>query len=118
MSVFSYGGRRKISAPASIYICSNTLQTGWLTIGGTQKGNIVKELIKCAWDNGMYAPLGKVLKFASLTFSLSRNTFDNAEGYNAGESEIAMGQAFKELKLKREEIVVTTSEVRFDPYLE
>ena len=36
------------------------------------------------------------------------NLFDNAEAYAAGNSEIEMGNAFKELKLKREEIVVTT----------
>jgi len=69
VSVFSYGG--------------------WLTVGGTQNGQIVKDLIKCAWDNGI-------------------NLFDNAEAYAAGNSEIEMGEAFKELKLKREEIVVTT----------
>ncbi|CAD6569157.1 MAG: hypothetical protein CYPHOPRED_003114 [Cyphobasidiales sp. Tagirdzhanova-0007] len=69
VSVFSYGG--------------------WLTVGGTQKGQIVKEPIKCAWDHGI-------------------NTFDNAESYAAGQSEIEMGQAFKDLKLKREELVVTT----------
>ena len=50
----------------------------------------MKEPIKCAWDHGI-------------------NTFDNAESYAAGQSEIEMGQAFKDLKLKREELVVTTS---------
>lgn len=62
---------------------------GWLTVGGTQKGQIVKDLIKTAWDNGI-------------------NLFDNAEVYSNGQSEIEMGQAFKELNLKREELVVTT----------
>jgi hypothetical protein len=26
---------------------------GWLTYGGTQKGNIVKECLQVAWDNGI-----------------------------------------------------------------
>lgn len=26
---------------------------GWLTYGGTQKGNIVKECLQAAWDNGV-----------------------------------------------------------------
>merc|ERR1712093_203362 len=45
VSVFSYGG--------------------WLTVGGTQRNDAVKELIKTAWENGI-------------------NTFDNAEVYSSG----------------------------------
>ena len=26
---------------------------GWLTYGGTQKGNIVKECLQAAWENGV-----------------------------------------------------------------
>lgn len=26
---------------------------GWLTYGGTQKGNIVKEILQTAWDHGI-----------------------------------------------------------------
>jgi aryl-alcohol dehydrogenase-like predicted oxidoreductase len=26
---------------------------GWLTYGGTQKGNIVKECLQAAWDHGI-----------------------------------------------------------------
>ena len=31
---------------------------GWLTYGGTQKGNIVKEILQTAWDHGIvgFAP--------------------------------------------------------------
>lgn len=36
-------------------------------------------------------------------------TFDNAEVYSTGQSEIEMGQAFRDLGLKREEFVLTTS---------
>lgn len=39
------------------------------SVGGTQKGEIVKELIKTAWDNGI-------------------NFFDNAEIYSNGQSEV------------------------------
>ena len=62
---------------------------GWLTYGGTQKGNIVKECLQAAWDNGI-------------------NTFDTAETYANGESEIEMGNALKELKWPRDEYVLTT----------
>lgn len=62
---------------------------GWLTYGGTQKGNIVKECLQAAWDNGI-------------------NMFDTAEAYAAGESEIEMGRALKELDWPRDEYILTT----------
>ncbi|KAK7425604.1 hypothetical protein QQZ08_007927 [Neonectria magnoliae] len=62
---------------------------GWLTYGGTQKGSIVKECLQAAWDHGI-------------------NTFDTAETYANGESEIEMGQALKELGWPRDEYVLTT----------
>ncbi|BGP05958.1 hypothetical protein JCM10049v2_001777 [Rhodotorula toruloides] len=62
---------------------------GWLTVGGSVKGQTNTDLIKCALDHGV-------------------NFFDNAEVYANGESEIAMGQAFKELDVDRSQIVVTT----------
>lgn len=62
---------------------------GWLTYGGTQKGNIVKDCLQCAWDNGI-------------------NFFDTAEVYANGESEIEMGQALKELDWPRDEYVLST----------
>lgn len=62
---------------------------GWLTYGGTQKGNIVKDCMQAAWDNGI-------------------NFFDTAEGYEAGQCEIEMGQAFKELDWPRDEYVLST----------
>jgi aryl-alcohol dehydrogenase-like predicted oxidoreductase len=36
------------------------------------------------------------------------NTFDTAEGYGSGTAEVLMGNAFKELGVKREDIVVST----------
>jgi aryl-alcohol dehydrogenase-like predicted oxidoreductase len=36
------------------------------------------------------------------------NFFDTAEMYDFGEAETLLGQAFKDLKVKREEIVVST----------
>jgi voltage-dependent potassium channel beta subunit len=62
---------------------------GWLTYGGTQKGEIVKKCLQTAWDHGI-------------------NTFDTAETYAAGESEVEMGQALKELGWPRDEYVLTT----------
>lgn len=28
---------------------------GWLTLGGTQKGDVVKDIMTTAWDNGISA---------------------------------------------------------------
>ncbi|VZI00325.1 unnamed protein product [Fusarium fujikuroi] len=62
---------------------------GWLTYGGTQKGDIVKQILQKAWDHGV-------------------NTFDTAEVYANGESEVEMGRALKELGWPRDEYVLTT----------
>ncbi|KAL2407922.1 putative voltage-gated potassium channel subunit beta [Exophiala dermatitidis] len=62
---------------------------GWLTYGGTQKGNIVKECLQTAWDHGI-------------------NFFDTAEVYANGQSEIEMGNALKELDWPRDEYVLST----------
>jgi len=62
---------------------------GWLTLGGTQKGTIVKDLMKTAYDAGV-------------------NFFDNAEIYSNGESEKEMGQAIKDLGWQREQLVIST----------
>ncbi|KAK4151616.1 putative voltage-gated potassium channel subunit beta [Chaetomidium leptoderma] len=62
---------------------------GWLTYGGTQKGSIVKEILQTAWDHGI-------------------QTFDTAETYASGASEVEMGNALKELAWPRDEYVLTT----------
>ncbi|GAA5933040.1 uncharacterized protein JCM15063_002278 [Sporobolomyces koalae] len=62
---------------------------GWLTTGGTVKGDPVVELVKTALDHGV-------------------NFFDQAEVYSNGESEREMGRAFKELDVDRTDIVVST----------
>ncbi|KAL2159357.1 hypothetical protein VTH06DRAFT_2360 [Thermothelomyces fergusii] len=62
---------------------------GWLTLGGSQKGSIVKEILQTAWDHGI-------------------QTFDTAEGYANGESEVEMGKALQELGWPRDEYVLTT----------
>ena len=62
---------------------------GWLTYGGTQKGSIVKDCMQEAWNHGI-------------------NFFDTAETYAAGECEIEMGKAFKELQWPRDEYVMST----------
>lgn len=62
---------------------------GWLTLGGTVVGDPVKEIIKAAFDHGV-------------------NTFDTAEAYSKGKSEIEMGRVIKELGLRRTDLVITT----------
>jgi len=62
---------------------------GWLTYGGTQKGSIVKDCMQTAWDHGI-------------------NFFDTAEVYAAGQCELKMGQALKELAWPRDEYVLST----------
>ncbi|KAL2174136.1 NADP-dependent oxidoreductase domain-containing protein [Thermothelomyces heterothallicus CBS 202.75] len=62
---------------------------GWLTLGGSVKGSIVKEILKTAWDHGI-------------------QTFDTAEGYANGGSEVEIGKALQELGWPRDEYVLTT----------
>lgn len=62
---------------------------GWLTYGGTVKGDPVKDIIKTAFEHGI-------------------NMFDTAETYANGQSEIEMGRVIKELGFIRSEIVITT----------
>lgn len=62
---------------------------GWLTLGGSVKGDPVKDIIKTAFDNGI-------------------NMFDTAEGYAAGKSEEEIGRVIKELGLRRTDLVITT----------
>ncbi|KAI0354653.1 Aldo/keto reductase [Trametes cingulata] len=61
----------------------------WLTYGQTVVGDPVKEIIKTALENGI-------------------NMFDTAEGYAQGKAEIEMGRVFKELDVKRSDLVITT----------
>jgi len=69
---------------------------GWLTYGGTQKGDVVKQCLQAAWDNGI-------------------NMFDTAEVYSSGQSEIEMGRALKELNWPRDEYILTTKVRPFLP---
>ncbi|GAA5898978.1 hypothetical protein JCM5296_006977 [Sporobolomyces johnsonii] len=62
---------------------------GWLTVGGTVKGDPVKDLIKTALDHGV-------------------NFLDNAEVYANGQSEIEMGRVLRELDVDRTQLVITT----------
>lgn len=62
---------------------------GWLTLGGTVKGDPVRDIIKCAWENGV-------------------NFIDTAEGYAEGESEREIGRCLKELKIRRSDLVLST----------
>ncbi|GHJ84826.1 hypothetical protein NliqN6_1228 [Naganishia liquefaciens] len=62
---------------------------GWLTLGGTQRGDVVKEIMQLAFDNGI-------------------NMFDSAEGYAEGNSEVEMGRVIKECGWQRSDLIVTT----------
>jgi len=59
----------------------------WLTIGDKVGGDPAKEIIKLAFENGI-------------------NTFDTAEVYGNGGSEVELGRIIKELKFRRSDIVV------------
>ncbi|KAF9461897.1 NADP-dependent oxidoreductase domain-containing protein [Collybia nuda] len=72
---------------------------GWLTLGGTLKGDPVKDIIRTAFENGI-------------------NLFDTAEEYSGGKSEEEMGRVIKELGFRRSDIIVTTKlfwGIRFGP---
>ncbi|KAF2277492.1 Aldo/keto reductase [Westerdykella ornata] len=62
---------------------------GWLTYGKTQTGDVVKDCLQAAWDNGI-------------------NFFDTAEVYANGQCEVEMGRALKELAWPRDEFVLST----------
>ncbi|KAK0475400.1 NADP-dependent oxidoreductase domain-containing protein [Armillaria novae-zelandiae] len=65
---------------------------GWLTLGGTVKGDPVKDIIKTAFDNGI-------------------NMIDTAEAYAKGQSEVEMhvlSSLVKELGIRRSDLVITT----------
>ncbi|CAG7846100.1 Putative voltage-gated potassium channel subunit beta AltName: Full=K(+) channel subunit beta [Serendipita indica DSM 11827] len=62
---------------------------GWLTLGGTVKGDPVKEIVKKAWENGI-------------------NFIDTAEAYAQGNSEREIGRVLKELKIRRSDLVLST----------
>jgi len=62
---------------------------GWLSYGGTVAYEDTLKLMKQAWDAGV-------------------NYFDTAEVYAAGQSEILMGRALKEMGLNRKDFVLST----------
>ncbi|KAH9928387.1 NADP-dependent oxidoreductase domain-containing protein [Fomitopsis serialis] len=62
---------------------------GWLTLGGSVRGDPVREIIKTAFENGI-------------------NMFDTAEGYAAGRSEEEMGRVIRELGLRRTDLIIST----------
>ena len=61
----------------------------WITFGSNLRFDPVKESVKCAYEAGV-------------------NFFDTAEIYAHGEAESLLGKAIKELKIKREEVVIST----------
>jgi len=61
----------------------------WLNSNDTKQEDITFETIKRAWELGV-------------------NFFDTAEGYAAGQAETAMGNSFKKIGMKREDLVIST----------
>ncbi|KAG8907081.1 hypothetical protein FRC01_007821 [Tulasnella sp. 417] len=61
----------------------------WLTVGGSVKGDLSKEIIKTAFENGI-------------------NMFDTAEGYGEGESERELGRVIRELGYRRTDLIIST----------
>lgn len=62
---------------------------GWLTYGGTVNSDETKQIMKLAFENGI-------------------NTFDTAEVYSAGQCEVDMGKAIRDLNLRRSDLVLIT----------
>lgn len=62
---------------------------GWLTLGGSLRGDPVKEIIKTAFENGI-------------------NMIDTAEEYSEGRSEEEIGRVIKELGLRRTDLIIST----------
>ncbi|KAG9125804.1 hypothetical protein FRC07_006150 [Ceratobasidium sp. 392] len=61
---------------------------GWLTFGGTVKGDPVKEVVRTAFENGI-------------------NMIDLAETYANGESEREIGRVIEELGIRRSDLILT-----------
>ncbi|KDN42793.1 hypothetical protein RSAG8_06547, partial [Rhizoctonia solani AG-8 WAC10335] len=62
---------------------------GWLTFGGTVKGDPVKEIVKLAFENGI-------------------NMIDLAESYSKGESEREVGRVLEELGIRRSDLIISS----------
>ncbi|KAG8983994.1 hypothetical protein FRB90_005629 [Tulasnella sp. 427] len=61
----------------------------WLTVGGSVKGDLSKEIVRTAFENGI-------------------NMFDTAEGYGNGESERELGRVIRELGYRRTDLIIST----------
>lgn len=69
----------------------------------------VSELSLGAWVTyGFQFGLQEAKEIMAAAFDAGVNFFDNAEAYAAGEAEIIMGQAFKELGWARKDYLVST----------
>ncbi|KAF8677475.1 Voltage-gated potassium channel beta-2 subunit [Rhizoctonia solani] len=64
---------------------------GWLTFGGTVKGDPVKEVVKLAFENGTLI-----------------NMIDLAESYSKGESEREVGRVIEELGIRRSDLIISS----------
>ncbi|KAF8738803.1 Aldo kereductase, partial [Rhizoctonia solani] len=62
---------------------------GWLTFGGTVKGDPVKGVVKLAFENGIHM-------------------IDLAESYSKGESEREVGRVIEELGIRRSDLIISS----------
>ncbi|CAD6581436.1 MAG: hypothetical protein TREMPRED_003009 [Tremellales sp. Tagirdzhanova-0007] len=81
--------RRMVDVSSRGMVSLSTNEDDLFSVGGTQKGDPVKELMQTAFDCGI-------------------NMFDNAETYADGESEREMGRCIAELGWDRRDIIITT----------
>lgn len=101
---------------------------GWLTLGGTVQGDPVKELMKTCFDNGINTWVIQAseesidsswlsfrieliefwIRFFFAFVSITDFSFDTAEIYANGNSEIEMGRVIQEMGWNRRELVIIT----------
>ncbi len=79
---------RNLGAATGLKVSVIGFGTGFVSKDPAEQENL-KQLVKKAYEAGV-------------------NFFDTAEQYSDGNSEIALGKAFKELSLPREQLVVST----------
>mmetsp|Transcript_4495 Transcript_4495/g.4667 ORF Transcript_4495/g.4667 Transcript_4495/m.4667 type:complete len:357 (+) Transcript_4495:11-1081(+) len=71
-------------------------------------GNTGIRVSVLSWGNWVNGKSNEHVATIKAALEAGVNFFDTAEIYNFGEAEVSLGHAFKELKVRRESIVVTT----------
>ncbi|KAF9518657.1 hypothetical protein BS47DRAFT_1325191 [Hydnum rufescens UP504] len=81
---------------------------GWLTYGRTVNGDLVKDIIKYAFEAGInYFDTGFYLYVLAYLLS-TKSPFTLAEAYANGRSEIEMGRVFRDLGIRRSDLIIST----------